>query len=250
MRAVVLTIMVCVFQTETFAQTTSNPCFTAPQQKTTIAEVNTKKQTFKIAGSDQNYALAGVEIRKPDAIWNVGTNISLSASAKQADRYGVVHVQAFQNTHKAWLQGKLLQTGSALLNGSSENLSQDCLTIMRRAEHAAISSKAGLWAQEDALFNANQVAELATRTGYFTVVEGNVVSIGDRKRRLYLNFGQNWSQDFTLSVVKKGKGAFKGSLNLLKGLKGKTIRVRGILEQRQGPLIRLFDEAQIEVIDE
>lgn len=89
--------------------------------------------------------------------------------------------------------------------------------------------------------------------GQFVVITGLVASVGDRKRRLYLNFGQNWEQDFTVSVVKSGRGAFKerkaGALARLQALTGKTVRVRGVLEQRQGPLIRLADEAQIEILE-
>ena len=86
-------------------------------------------------------------------------------------------------------------------------------------------------------------------SGRIALIQGKVASVGDRKRRLYLNFGQNWSQDFTVSVVKSGSGAFKGNVARLGGLEGKTVRIRGIIEQRQGPLIRLFDESQIEIMD-
>lgn len=218
-------------------------------QVATISTIDKRKRTFQILGSKQIYSLAGLEISKPSNEIKVGNAISIFGQDQKPDRYGAFRVQVFKDDGKSWLQGALLGDGSALLNESSENLSPQCLVAMRKAEHEAIASKVGLWTQKQAIIAADQVDQLTNKTGFYSVVEGKVLSIGDRKRRLYLNFGQNWSQDFTLSVVKKGKGAFKGSLNLLTGLKEKTVRVRGVLEERQGPLIRLFNEAQIEIID-
>ena len=242
-------LLLPILQTGAIAAIDSNPCFTGVQQTASITSIDNRRRTFKIKGSRQNFALAGLEISTPTDALKVGTDISIFASQEAKDRYGIVSVQAFLKTPQNWIQGDMLQKGTALLNGSSKSLSRKCLATMQNAELAAINTKAGLWAQKDAIFKAGQLDQLSEKTGFFTVIEGRVISVGNRKKRLYLNFGQNWSQDFTLSVVKKGKGAFKGSLDLLAGLKGKTIRVRGVLEQRQGPLIRLFDEAQIELIE-
>ncbi len=247
--AVATLFLSSIFQTGAIAEIKTHPCIAGPEHTSTISVVDRRKQTFQLSGSQKNFSLTGLEALKPSSKIEVGNSITIYGQDQKADRYGVIHIQAFQDAQKKWLQGAFLRNGKALLNGSSENISSRCLATMRKAEHQAIASKVGLWSQKEAILTANQIDQLTNRIGFFSIIEGKVLSVGNRKRRLYLNFGQNWSQDFTLSVVKKGKGAFKGSLDLLTGLKGKTVRVRGVLEQRQGPLIRLFDEAQIEIID-
>ena len=78
------------------------------------------------------------------------------------------------------------------------------------------------------------------------MVEGEVLSIGDRKRRLYLNFGKDWSTDFTAIADKSGSNQYIGSIDALKMSKGRRIRARGILEWRGGPMIRLTHDWQVE----
>ncbi len=243
-------ILPLALSTNAFAQKQDHPCISGTAFSSTISTIDDRKQTFRLLNSTKTFALTGLEGPNLAGILNVGTSLSVYGHADSPDRYGVIHVQAFAVRSNKWLQGEYLKSGKALLNGSSQSTSPTCLAAMRKIEHVAIGTKEGLWNKNSAIITANQLEKMSARTGFFSVIEGKVLSIGDRKRRLYLNFGQNWSQDFTLSVVKKGKGAFKGSLNLLAGLKGKTVRVRGVLEQRQGPLIRLFDAAQIEIIAE
>lgn len=232
------------------AQGQSHPCASGKKTEATISIVDDRRQIFKLETSELNFALAGLGTSDLAKVVKAGAHISIFGANQKPDRYNIVDVHVWLGNPRKWLQGQLLENGQAIFDGLQQNHTPDCLEAMRGAEKAAIEEKAGYWAKKDAILKSTSIIKLQQKTGHFVVVDGKVLSIGDRKRRLYLNFGQNWSQDFTLSVVKEGKGAFKGSLNLLKNLQGKTVRVRGVLEQRQGPLIRLFDETQIELIDD
>ncbi|MEE9314434.1 MAG: hypothetical protein V3V02_07275 [Rhizobiaceae bacterium] len=197
---------------------------------------------FLLDGSKQPYGLAGLHM--------VGGGmptgaITLYVGSQKPDRYGRQLVHAYQDD--VWVQGALLNTGKALVYGLG--LRDECLTAFHGAEKVAVGAKAGVWAGQELPIAADNLELLSEKVGHFTIIEGKVISVGDRSRRLYLNFGQKWSQDFTISVAKKGKGRYKGDVNRLKVSKNKTVQVRGILEERQGPLIRLFDEAQIIIMD-
>ena len=200
---------------------------------------------FKLDGQQQAYGLRGVYL--PEDVVLKGS-IELYAAGQEPDRYNRIMVQAFNNPLRGeWVQGRLLLEGGALVYGFGE--SPGCLKAMRNIERQAEAVNSGIWGQEKLPWPADNLELLAQKLGHFAIIEGKVLSVGNRKKRLYLNFGKKWSQDFTVSLVKMGKGAFKGDVTRLIGLLGKTVRVRGLLEERQGPLIRLNDEVQIEIIE-
>ena len=201
---------------------------------------------FQLEGDPQKYTLSGLHFEsRTENVISSGVAVSLIIKNENSDRYGRLAAQAYINNE--WLQGQLLQQGKVLAD--ARGLRGTCLAAIRHAERAGETSGAGLWVDGSAKIPAQNLEALAEKTGSLVLIEGQVLSVGNRSRRLYLNFGQKWSEDFTVSVVKKGRGAFKGDIARLVLLKGKSVRVRGILEERQGPLIRLFDEAQIEIID-
>ncbi len=199
-------------------------------------------RSFQLVGSDQKYGLAGLYLNQK---FHLQGEIRLFVKSPKVDRYGRLLVQAFQN--KGWIQGQMLEKGAALVYGLG--LDRGCLAEMQLFEKIGERHKRGLWENEKLPLRAENIENLAKKVGHFVLIQGKVLSVGDRSRRLYLNFGQKWSQDFTISIAKKGKGAFKGDLLRLMNVEQKTVRIRGVLEERQGPLIRLFDESQITIID-
>ena len=117
---------------------------------------------------------------------------------------------------------------------------------MRQAEADARRKNRGVW-HDPPVFNVQNTDDVLQHTGEFVIVAGFVKSVGDRQRRLYLNFGSNWAEDTTAIVVKKGSGAYRGDVAVLRRLERKRVEIRGIVEDAQGPLIRLIDEAQIQI---
>ena len=208
---------------------------------------------FSLKRGPEVYFLDGIMFvaGQADRHLKTGTFVQVFFGGDSADRYGRKPVHVWQSDE--WVQGRLLKQGHALvqapLSGGSVQARDACLAALQRSEKQGEVARAGFWRGETAVFDAANVEKLSENKGKFVLIRGKVLSIGDRSRRLYLNFGSNWSQDFTVSVVKSGSGAFKGDVKRLSGLKNRTIRVRGILEERQGPLIRLFDDSQIEILD-
>ncbi len=200
---------------------------------------------FTLKSSNQVYFLDGLRLQTGKPYLSIGQKLELFSSPNHTDRYGRIPVFAFSG--QKLIQVKLLEFGEAVIFGTE--LTNKCLNILRQAEKQAETGKRGYWKTKNGVILAKNLPLLSKISGKFAIIQGKIASVGDRSRRLYLNFGQNWSQDFTVSVVKSGSGAFKGNVARLGGLGNRTVRVRGNVEQRQGPLIRLFDESQIEILD-
>ncbi|NKB53160.1 MAG: hypothetical protein GKR97_13215 [Rhizobiaceae bacterium] len=202
--------------------------------------------TFRLAGVKQDFVLADIVVEE------IGETLDLPAGelvlfflSRSLDRYGRLPVHAF---HKgAWIQQDILRRGKALT--LIETNDRNCRKALLDAESKNTARKGNYWRAKGIEFRATDLDLLSTKAGYFVLVTGVVRSIGDRSRRLYLNFGENWAHDFTVSIAKQGAGKFKGSMGFLTQLKDKKVLVRGVLENNQGPLIRVIDETQIQIIN-
>ena len=218
-----------------------------------------------IVGQVESGTLLKVQLQDQDALFGLASLVIVDAKnangairtdatlhiynlTDKPDRYGRRLGQFFlvtaDNPEPFWYQGALLEAGLALFDGRGGQ--NDCTRAMLAAEKRGQQSRAGKWFSSALESQSDDIEELNRLDGYFGIVRGRVISIGDRKRTLYLNFGRNWREDFTVIIPKSGKSAYKGSLSSLKNLAGKTIRVRGLLQQAGGPMIRVMQEAQIE----
>ena len=136
---------------------------------------------------------------------------------------------------KVWAQGTLLINGLARMRISEHNpeLSRD----MAQNEQKAISSQKGLWSKES--YDLKTPDSTENHVSSFQVVEGVVQSVAAIKNNIYLNFGQNWKTDFTISIPLKLRRDFLShDIDPLK-LQGKKIQARGWIQSYNGPYIKL-----------
>jgi hypothetical protein len=91
---------------------------------------------------------------------------------------------------------------------------------------------------------------LAEHHGSYGAVEGRIVSIGSTERTVFLNFGYDWSTDFTVTMSAADAAAFDFSGIGVEGLPGRLVRIRGWIEERDGATIRIDHAEQIEVLDD
>lgn len=131
-----------------------------------------------------------------------------------------------------WAHG-LVEAGLAMVDAGPDG--PFCQPELLALEETARERRLGLWAEDRYKpLGVNQSERLQARVGTFVLVEGRVRSIGERKRRIYLNFGGLWAEDFTIIIPRtiwkqmsdRGMGA--------EALKGRWIRARGILQPWQG----------------
>jgi hypothetical protein len=108
------------------------------------------------------------------------------------------------------------------------------MDLLKR-ENTARTAKLGLWADPYyEVLDAETPADVLAHRGRFALVEGRVVSVRESGATIYVNFGRHWSEDFTVTVLKRNERNFTASGLDLKSLEGRRIRVRGWVEQRGG----------------
>ena len=174
--------------------------------------------------------------------------VRLELDSEETDRYGHMEAQVYVDTSGGpWVQQAMLNQGMARVYGLPKG--RLCMGELLAAEGAARANGVGIWA--DPYYSVRDAADpaaLLDRVGHYEIVEGEIVSTGEARDRIYLDFGRVWKQDVTATIEGKAKGLFVAAGIDPLALKGKRVRVRGWLESRDGPLIELSLPEQIEVL--
>lgn len=163
-----------------------------------------------------------------------GKTVRLLRAGATEDRYGRVLAQL--TTHDGrWVQESLLRDGWALFDPHADTPGgQDAL---RQAEADARAAGRGLWA--DPYYAVRDPDTVAQAIGRFAVVRGRVISASSGPERVYINFGRDWRQDFTVEIDHHDLAAFRRRHIDPVALKGRMVEVRGWVESLNGPMIRV-----------
>ncbi len=177
--------------------------------------------------------------------------LTLKRLGAGTDRYGRVVAHAFvaqASTPDIWLQQALVAQGHARVAAKVGD--PGCATALLAAEKAARIARLGLWADPYYVMRrAEAPAEVLAERGHFTLVEGRVLSVRESSGTIYVNFGRRWSEDFTVTVARRSEKAFAAAGLELRKLAGRTVRVRGHVEERGGPWIEASAPEQIEIAE-
>lgn len=161
---------------------------------------------------------------------------------KRTNRMG--HHTAHLIVGDLWVQGALLELGLARVETDSDT--PELAGNMLALEAAARREKRGLWA-----YDSFQVLTPETAMRYkdsFQIIEGTVNAAAMKNNRVYLNFGENWKDDFTVSVPPQARRKFsKVSIDLLTLGKAK-VRVRGWVQDYNGPYIEISHPEALEIL--
>lgn len=146
------------------------------------------------------------------------------------------------------VQERLISAGFAL--AAVRNPAPGCLSQFLAAERSAREAHLGLWANRDYVQReAERPEKLKVVQGRFALVQGQVVSVNDRGAIVYVNFGRRWSEDFTVTIVKRNAGNFAAAGFDPRMLTGRQVRVRGWVGERGGPWIEAVGPEQIEIVN-
>jgi hypothetical protein len=66
---------------------------------------------------------------------------------------------------------------------------------------------------------------------------------------VFVDFGHDFRTDFTVMVARTLVPRLLEAGIALESLKGRAVRVRGVLEESGGPAIRLADPLELELLD-
>jgi endonuclease YncB( thermonuclease family) len=208
--------------------------------------------------SGRNARLSGIRLPESDparqqALAWLSTQESrdvLVRSVGPADRWGRhAAIVTAVSPRPSNLAEELTKTGLALVDaGVAET---HCAPDLLRLEADARRQSLGIWAQDRYKpLDAMQREGLRLRAGAFTLVEGQVRSVGERRERTYLNFGGTWAEDFTIVISRKTWARMAERGVTAASLKGKRIRARGILEDWQGTALTIRAPEMIERIED
>lgn len=179
----------------------------------------------------------------------LGKSVELGLAGRRKDRYQrlLAHVFVREGSERSWVQGELLRGGHARAYALPGSI--DCQEDLIAAERQARDAGIGLWGHAAyQVRRADRPAELLRFRSTFQLVEGQVLSAADVRGRMYLNFGDDWRDDFTVTVRPANKSLFEKAGLDLKALERRRVRVRGWIERRSGPLIEAYHPSQIEVL--
>jgi endonuclease YncB( thermonuclease family) len=176
-----------------------------------------------------------------------GREIALSPLVPPLDRYRRLNVRAFslEAAKARSIEAEIVARGLAFVSPRSGDSA--CRTMLSSAERAARTEKIGLWNNPDYDIKlAQNFIAVAAARGRFAIVEGKVLSVRESGGTVYVNFGRRWSEDFTVTILKRNERKFTAAGLEPKKLEGRIVRVRGWIEERGGPWIEATIPEQIE----
>jgi hypothetical protein len=172
----------------------------------------------------------------------------LVAKPPKEDRYGRLRAQVFvaDDAPEPWMQAALLARGLARVSITPDRL--ECSSELFALESAARAKHAGIWAQ--AAYAVRDAASVPlSDLGTFQIVEGKVSNASVRSGRAYINFGADWRTDFTVTIQSADMKNFRAkNIDPAAYYAGKILRVRGVIEQLNGPEIEIAAPEQIEIL--
>jgi micrococcal nuclease len=182
------------------------------------------------------------------AAFIAGRRLQLWGQSAEPDRHGRLTAHVRRDDDGTWAQEALLADGHARVRPVSGDDAR--ARALLAAEDAARRAGRGIWATRVyGVRRADDEATLNRDVGLLTVVEGKAVRAESRNSVLYLDFGDDWRRDFTVTAASAAVRRLKAEGIDAKALAGRSLRVRGWPVRRFGPQIEITVPAQLEVLD-
>lgn len=164
----------------------------------------------------------------------------------ETDRWGRRHVDAIAGEDEPLdLALGLIAAGLAFVDsGESDAL---CRSDLLKAEALPRTGRLGVWAAQP--LPAVDGPALTSRNGHFTVAEGPVRSVTERRNRTYLNFVGPGESGLSVTVMKRTWRIMLERGLTAPSLTGRAIRVRGTIEIWRGPMLDIGSPDMIELLD-
>lgn len=196
-------------------------------------------------------ALALVVLAEGAAPALEGEAVILYDAGAERDRHGRLpaHVAVRDEAvGMAWLQHRLIRDGFARVASFEDQ--RVCAKELLVVEAEARAEARGLWRdREFAVRDAEMIEDLSRQVGTFQIVEGRVLAVATVRGTTYLNFGRDYRSDFTIIVSRGAAGLLGGEEEIETVFEGRRVRVRGWIEDENGPAIRLTHPEQISLVD-
>jgi micrococcal nuclease len=212
-------------------------------------------RTLRLAGLDAPLATEGspdLPARARDALkaWSAAPDgVVLHALGSGLDRWGRVSAQLFRkDATDAPTSGAKALILAGLARARPETVAQNCFSTLLAAEAEARAERRGLWADPRyAVLDAADTKGLAAQAGGMVLVQG-FLHLHESRGALYLALGRDRG-GFVAVVSRRDAQRFgKAGLDLA-DYEGTPVRLRGDLDMRFGPRLRLVDPDAIESLE-
>ena len=170
--------------------------------------------------------------------------VRLAYPGQRHDRWGRLLAQ--MHVGDVWIQREMLLRGLARVYTFPDNRAD--ADALYDAERAARAARRGIWALD--WYRIIDAADAGRLIGTFQLVEGRVKSAAIVRGRGYLNYGDDWRSDFTVSIAPESLKLFRAAGVSILNLKDRRLRVRGWLVSRNGAMISVTHPEQIEILEE
>ncbi len=170
--------------------------------------------------------------------------VRLAYPGQRYDRWGRLLAQ--MHVGDVWIQREMLLRGLARVYTFPDNRAD--ADALYDAERAARAARRGIWALD--WYRIIDAADAGRLIGTFQLVEGRIKSAAIVRGRGYLNYGDDWRSDFTVSIAPESLKLFRAAGVSILNLKDRRLRVRGWLVSRNGAMISVTHPEQIEILEE
>jgi endonuclease YncB( thermonuclease family) len=170
------------------------------------------------------------------------------------DRWGRIPVFAFlaapaPNASAPSLAAWLLAQGYGRF--MPEPAATACRANFLAIEASARAAQRGLWRDPYyAVIAATDRRAFVEKTATNVIVEGQIIDVDVRPKRLYVLFGPRHSGGFAVTIVQREVKIFDRAGFDFHALIGRRIRVRGLLDMRFGPQIEVSEPGAIEIVSQ
>lgn len=170
-------------------------------------------------------------------------DVTLRQGGTPRDRHGRILAHLVRDDG-LWIQGEMLTLGMARVYSFPDN--RALVSEMLTREIKARQDARGIWSHP--YYEIRHHDQAKEFIGKFELVQGRVASVGNPGNRIFLNFTNDWRHDFTISIDSQAQRLFRKTGLDPDSLRGREIRVRGWLKERNGPMIDVTHPEQIELI--
>lgn len=141
----------------------------------------------------------------------------------------------------------LVGEGFAMVDAGEEDAL--CRPALLGLEQRARERRLGAWRADSTPLLRADDTRLADRIGRFAIVEGRILSVGERASRTYLNFGPAGTGALTVTLPKRTWSILRGRGLSAEGLRGRRVRARGMIEMWRAPTMEIIAADMLEILD-
>ena len=233
---------------------TARACVSVQTEASRIAIV---EDNFDILLADGRVAVLAGFAPQPDAPGYgpfrerlAGGAVRLAQLEPKPDRWGRIPVwMSTGSKEDAGLAGEALAAG--LGRYRPDPAARPCRAGLLAAEQAARAARRGLWSEpRPGVLDATDTGAVLAAAKAYVVIEGRILTIGERRGRLYLNFGARRTTDFSIVISRRNAALIEKAGLPLRKLGGRRLRARGLLDRGVGPLMEITSADALELLDE